>query len=218
MDLLAAFNANPNFIPRPGGTLAVYNKNYPHKHSGIAIVVGTHPCWQEDYKQAAANYPQHDIIAVNEAVRLVKAKHLITAHDDNLHLFVDAYKETWGGMPEIIHISDSRLTNNGIEKHIWPASVPGGSAILAAAIAIRIGYELVILSGCPLSGGGSYPFPTHKGHIYDPRIGHVGGNHTLIKSWHRQLQAMKEDQPGIAAKIRSMSGFTKELFGGIDDN
>lgn len=218
MDLLSAFNANPHFIPKPGSSLAVAGSDYPHQHSGIAIVVGTHPCWSDDYKEAAKKYPQHDIIAVNEAVRLVKAKHLVTAHNENLQLFIDAHKEKWGCLPDHVHVSDSNTSNNDIHKHVWPASVSGGSAILAAAIAIRIGYERVILSGCPLSGGGGYPFPTHKGHIYDPRVGDIKSNHSLIKCWHNQMVQMKEDRPDIAGKIRSMSGFTKELFGGIDDN
>lgn len=217
MDIFNAFNSTPKFIPKPNVSLNVGDSAYPYKHSGVVAVVGTHPCWAEDYLAFSNKYPQHDIIAINEAGHLVPAHHLITAHDENLQKFVDIHQEKWGYVP-VLHVTESNLTNNGLDKYIWPISAGGGSAVQAAAIAIKMGYEQAILCGCPLNGGGGYPFKTHSGNIFDPRIGSVNSSHAMIKCWHNQMKEMKTKNPEIACRISSMSGVTKEIFGGIDDN
>jgi hypothetical protein len=219
MDLLRAFNSEVKFIPKPGRTFDLGDAPCPYMQQGVALIVGTHPCWKEDLEAALAIYPDADLIAVNEAVRLVKAKHLVTAHDEDLHKFVAAHKETWGNDLPMIHVSDGQVTDNGIPKYIWPALVGGGSGPLAAAIALKIGYQLAVLCGCPLNGGGGYAFDTDdKGGFLNPRVGFVSGRHNMIHCWHNQLRTMKAAEPEIANKIRSMSGFTKELFGGLDGN
>jgi hypothetical protein len=216
MDLLTAFNREILFIPKPDRTLDLGQPPCDLRFSGVAVVVGTHPSWKSDLDGALKKYPNADIIAVNEAVRLVKAKHLVTAHDEDLHKFVASHKQAWGDELPIIHVSDGQPTENNIPKYVWPALVAGGSAPLAAAIALNLGYELAILCGCPLDGGGGYAFETEKGGYYNPRIGEVTSKHNMVKCWHHQLRQMVAAQPEIAAKIKSMSGFTKELFGGID--
>ena len=92
-----------------------------------------------------------------------------------------------------------------------------GSAPFAAAAMVMLGYDIVIFCGCPMTGGGGYAFEdTHKSTRDDPRIGFENEQHRMIKAWHRCMRLFKEQFPDMAARIRSMSGVTQEIFGGLD--
>jgi hypothetical protein len=92
-----------------------------------------------------------------------------------------------------------------------------GSAPFAAAAMVMLGYDIVIMCGCPMTGGGGYAFEdTHKTTRNDPRIGFENEKHRMIKGWHRCMRLFQEQFPEQAARIRSMSGTTQLIFGGLD--
>jgi hypothetical protein len=178
--------------------------------SGVCLVVGTHPCADKDIEAAARIYPGADVCAINDAIDLVPAKYLATAHPEKLDQFLQNVD-----YPVEIHTRGKMkrpLAREG--EYVWTLNTGGGSALFAAAIMTAIGYDLVILCGCPMDGGGGYAVKKHESTIDDPRFGDLSPQHTLVQGWHGHLKRFKE-QNKAAEKIRSMSGKTKEIFGGI---
>jgi hypothetical protein len=195
---------------------------YPKMESGVCLVVGTAPCSDADVDAALLKYPQAKICAVNEASGLVPADHIATCHGEKIEQFIDAHERTWGivgddyPMP-ILHIRDRPEATTERDCHRWIVSVGSGSAPFAAAVMVSIGFDLVILCGCPMNGGDGYCLKTtHQSTPDDPRFGYLPQNHGMVVRWKEQLVKMKDQHPEIAAKIRSMSGHTKEVFGGIE--
>lgn len=183
--------------------------------SGVCLIVGTAPCWREDYTAALAAYPDADVCLINEASRLgIPAKHFATCHPEKLDYFLEP------DSGYLIHVKDNE---HGVNRpHVRHNVTTGASsAMFAAVVMASIGYELVILCGCPMNGGGGYSPDigvTHESTRDDPRVGFIGDKHPLIRLWHNCIAEMRESYPQICGKIRSMSGHTKEAFGGINDN
>jgi len=187
----------------------------PTTERGICLIVGTAPCWREDYEAALAKFPDADVCLINEASKLgIPAKHFATCHPEKIDYFLPA------DSGYLIHVKECEtpVTRN---HYRHPTTLGASSAMFAAAVMISLGYELAVLCGCPMNGGGGYApeiGETHPDSKDDPRVGFVAPTHNLIRAWHNQLAEMPTQYPQICAKIRSMSGHTKELFGGIDDH
>jgi hypothetical protein len=74
----------------------------------------------------------------------------------------------------------------------------GGTLRMAIEICDALGYERIMLAGCPILNGS---------HWYDPTGCYVNWLPETIKFW----EAYKNP------RVRSMSGFTRYLFGGPED-
>lgn len=185
----------------------------------VILVVGTHPAWHADVTAALAAYPHADVCAVNDAGGLIRADHLATCHPDKLSGFMLRHIERWpdAEIPQL-HIGGDEKPDCAWPARRWKITVGGGSAPFAASAMLQIGYEIAILCGCPLNGGDGYAIKGHGSCAIDPRIGSVDPDHYLIGHWQAALADFKEKMPDIAARIRSMSGFTRDLFGGLDGN
>ena len=183
--------------------------------SGACLIVGTAPCWREDYDAAMKAYPDADVCLVNEASRFpIPAKHFATCHPEKIDHFLDPDSGF------VIHVRDTEHAVN--RQHIRHKVTTGSSsAMFAAVVMASIGYDRVILCGCPMNGGGGYSPDigvTHDSTRDDPRVGFISPDHPLIKLWHNSIAEMREKYPEICGKVRSMSGHTKQAFGGIDDD
>lgn len=218
MDLWTRFNTNHNFIEQPLFALEFGQPTPPaEKRSGACLIVGTHPCWQDDVEAALEVFPDAEICGVNEAGRLLPLDHLATCHGDRIEMFM-AHCEGQAYRP-LVHFRDNDIKPDNLpyEHHEWPVRTMAGSAPFAAAAMVMLGYDIVIFCGCPMDGGGGYAFDeTHKTTRDDPRIGFENSNHRMIKGWHRCMRLFKEQFPEMAARIRSMSGTTQLIFGGLD--
>lgn len=191
---------------------------YPNKESGVVLVVGTAPCWEEDVHNALQMYPDAELCAVNEAVRLVPAKHFASCHAEKLDMFMSKAVEKWGLYPEFMHVGD-KYEIDCKPVYQWSFRAGAGSATFAAFVMVSIGYDLVILCGCPMNGGGGYApevaVDTHKSTPDDPRLGELTPQHGMVMAWNDALRQIKTKYPEVSDKIRSMSGTTKDIFGGI---
>lgn len=220
MDLFGSFNSGLNIINVSADALEA-GEAMPRadKRSGVCVVLGTHPCWEKDLNEALRVYPDLEICGVNEAVRLMACDHLATCHGDKIGQFIALHKRFCGDHPvPLIHFRDNDIKPESLEypHHSWPVRTMAGSAPFAAAAMVMMGYDKVIFCGCPMDGGGGYAFKdTHKSTRNDPRIGFEKG-HNMIRSWHRCMRLFKDQFPDMAAKICSMSGTTKEIFGGLN--
>lgn len=85
---------------------------------------------------------------------------------------------------------------------VWPEFKPssGTSSLFAVRVGLEL-YEQVILCGIPLDGSGSFYHPPW----YDYYDYHE-------KKWR---EPWVKAAPGFNGRVRSMSGFTRELLGGL---
>lgn len=179
--------------------------------TGACLVIGCHPCWRQDYEAASAVYPDHKICAVNFAVELVKADYLATCHASFIKAFLLLHEVTHGGSPLIVYAKPVEHTD---VKDVNYLDLPthGGSGVYAAAAMASI-FDNVVMCGCPIDGNGGY---AQKNYVYDDW--NVGGEHKRIVKWYNGMCEFAHDNPDVAKKIRSMSGNTKKIFGGLDGN
>lgn len=220
MSMLQNFNKNRVHIAAHDRRFEILppSPRYPEKERGVCLIVGTHPSAHDDVDAALRKYPSAKICGVNEAAALLPCDHLATCHPDKLIKFLEIHDRTWEGRYRIptLHIQNvwaKDLTPIGCFN--WQHNFGGGSGIFAAICMIGLGFDLVILCGCPIDGGGGYAMPTHASTPEDPRLGDMTAAHSMVQAWHNSIDAMIEHAPQVAGKIRSMGGHTKERFGGI---
>lgn len=193
--------------------------SYPVRKGGVCFVVGTAPCVLEDLAAARKLFPDADICAVNEAVKLVEADHIATSHDGKISEFHKMHLDTHGykkGRNLDLHYRAPGHQRKELPTfYAWDVTTGAGSAPFAAAVMTLVGYNLIVFVGCPMDGGGGYALDeTHKSTFDNPRFGLIDEKHGLVRSWKIALRNMPGQIPELTAKWRSMSGYTKQIFGG----
>lgn len=178
---------------------------------GICFVIGCHPCWKDDYLEALKHYPNANICLVNYAVELMPGDYIATIHGDNLPKYISAYRRFWPQEKDPILLQADRKPTSDIGYKI-DVRTHGPSGTFAAAAMAAIGFDKAIMCGSPVTGGGGYAQKTF--HLNDWQK----GPNRRINAWHEGLRKFKAEFPDIAEKMRSMSGATKTIFGGLDDN
>lgn len=189
--------------------------NHPKDKSGVCLVVGTHPNWKEDLIAAESHARNSGlkvdaICAVNDATNLVTADYLVTCHSENLVQFL----EDVGHEIEIHTRKKDEKYERWENQYVWPNSYGAGSSLFAAATMVCLGFDLVIMCGCPMNGMDGYAVKSHNGTDDSPRLGEEDFPANTLNGYHRNIQIFK-DECDEADKIRSMSGVTKQIFGGI---
>lgn len=99
-------------------------------------------------------------------------------------------REQAGGNTDYTVISHEWQPGVQVVEPLLPGERSGSSALLGTQAALKLGYDRVILCGCPLTG------KNDKGGAYE----------TFREGW-KQKQAL------LAGRVRSMSGWTRELLG-----
>lgn len=170
---------------------------YPFQHPGVCLVAGSAFSLHDDINRARALYPGAPVIAVNGASREVKAFALVSQHPENF---------TARGAEWIRH--QRRLFGKGFTTHSpkqhssvdywWDIRLAGGSAWVARKIAWHMGFDLVILCGCPLVPG------NYTGH----RPGMRMAKPAVVDELFGQIERDKDWHEGVY----SMSGRTMELL------
>lgn len=185
--------------------------NHPKDRSGVCLVVGSHPCFTYDMKAAMEFFNEFDVCAINDMAGVLVCDYLATAHPEKIDQFIgnNIYNDI-----EIHSRSKMKRPDARDNEYVWNLNTGGGSGLFAVAVMLSIGYELVIMCGCPMDGGGGYAVKKHDGDIYDPRFGDLTPAHTLVQGWHGHLKRFKE-QNSLSDRVRSMSGYTKKIFGGL---
>lgn len=169
---------------------------YPLKHSGPCIVAGNAWTLPDDLERARKIFPDAPIIAVNGASREVKAFALASQHPQN-----------FTGARWVHH--QRRLFGDGFATHShelhpnvdyqWDVRLGGGSAWMARKIAGLMGFNTVVLVGCPLSPGN---YANH-------RPGILMTKQNVVDELLRQIEADKDWHKGCY----SMSGRTRDILG-----
>lgn len=177
-------------------------------NGGVCFVVGSHPCWEDDYREASAIYPEHRVCVVNYSGNLIKGDYIATVHGATIPNILKVYPHD--NEPIILMCDNEQAIDMGYKLE---PRTHGGSAIFAAAFLVELGYDKVILCGCPINGDGGYA----KGTGNNRKESWDGNKRPRVMFWDAGMRKYKAQNPDIANKIRSMSGRTKEIFGGIHD-
>ena len=105
---------------------------------------------------------------------------------------VDGFDTDWDMIQEDYHYQD--MTNEAHRIH-------GSSALFATLVGLAMGYEEIVLAGCPLD---------QEGHYYFDLTPETAGPCWLGMDFMAWLDFAKTDD---AAKVRSMSGYTRDILG-----
>ena len=177
---------------------------------GEALICGSSPSLLEDFKLAHQCMPEAVVVAVNESASVVDADFLITQHPEKAERFRQLSKN-----PEVVvHTGKprERASQRGIDVY-WPDGVTlatsGGSAI---KIALEMGFERIVLCGMPMNGGDGY-FAQSALEQDEPRFGFEDPESEYIDGYRKALVRFVEENPEARRKVRSLGGFTRELFG-----
>lgn len=173
---------------------------YLIEHSGPVLVCGNAFNLHEDIEQAKKLFPKAPVIAINGASREVKAFALFSYHPQR---FVEA-PYSWINRQKKFHndftVHGSRGEGMPFVDHWWSgARGHGGSVWGARKLASLMGFDKVILCGCPLVPG------NYAGY----RPGDLMSRQDVVD---RYLGEIKEDVEWHEGVV-SMSGATQDLLG-----
>ena len=162
-------------------------------------MVGSALSMAEDLIGARITFGDVPVVAINGASREIKADFLYSHHADRLGRWVRNQARLFG--PGFTVHSRNRQEYGALPcvDHWWDVPAGGGSAWEARKVAASMGFELVVLCGCPLLAG---PYQGHKldGLLHDDDV---------AQSLFAQIEADVDWHAGCI----SMSGRTRELLG-----
>ena len=163
----------------------------------ILLITGSAPCVLDDIASAFLivsgvikdvsdlDFMAIGLSSVDKHIRHIK--YMATYHPAEIQE-IKKRRAAVGGNTDYLVISHEKKSEVDIFEPFIPPT--GSSSHLGALAAIRIGYKKIILCGCPLEGNTS------------------NGNDAKIfrEGWTAKIDIVKD-------KVRSMSGWTKELLG-----
>lgn len=190
----------------------------------VLLAVGSAPCLHEDLAQAEFLYPDAEKMLINGACIAIKdAEHMLAGHTAKANEFVAAREKAFPGVPIRVHANttlkhadENRRTYIGVTDW-WGAFASSGatSAGKAAHIGIAMGFDQIILCGCPMDFSGYFPGEEkvasqqpHCHRIGDPRVPESG----IIWRYRETMATLAKTT--FAGRVFSMSGYTKEVLGG----
>lgn len=190
----------------------------------VMIAVGSAPCLHEDLEKALRLHPAAAVMLINGACTSIEhAEHVLAGHTAKAEQFAAARREAFpNAAPWRLHANwtSKRL----VPKHEYPSvtdwwgpdvSTGATSAGKAARIGFHLGFEFVILAGCPLDGSG---YSIDEAQVpHDPACIRVGNPDPKVQK-AKILQRYRDSMTRLAksdfkGRVFSMSGFTKKVLG-----
>ena len=161
------------------------------------IILGIAPCLEEDLEKVLCK-EKYDFLAVgldcSDRV-LFEIQHAATYHTEEFVEFHKRRKKAGGNLDYMTH-SHTSVPKFAPDK-LWPLverhPFSGSSSYLGAQASVGMGYEKIILCGCPMSGQNIL---SPKKSAYD----------VFQKGWEKYAYLLQ-------GKVRSMSGWTSEFLG-----
>lgn len=182
------------------------------RRRGTLLIVGSAACVFEDFERARELRPYCDVLLINGAAQLIEqAQHVLAGHGDKADAFMAARAAKFPNASRVC-VHASRRIGMAIGKsvtHVWDHVATGGtSAWKAVRIGKAMGYEELILCGCPLDDSG-YAAGESDGIKHEcARIGLGEGR--MYDNYRRTFaKRAKEEGQGVF----SMSGYSRELLG-----
>lgn len=187
------------------------------------LVVGSAPCALEDLAAAKRLYSTAEVMLVNGACTMVEnAEHMLAGHTAKANQFVAARDKAFPFADPI------RVHANTLIKHRrnyelmypvvtdwWGPEMSSGatSAGKAALIGMAMGFDPIVLCGCPMDGSGYAPNEAVVPHDRScARVGHAAAQgKRMILSYREKMISLARTT--FKGKVFSMSGFTREHLG-----
>lgn len=152
------------------------------------IITGAAPCVHEDIERVPG-YREFDFMAIGlDAVDKYPwpIKYVATYHPEDLQAIRERRASIGNTDYRVISHKPGEMIDI-VEPYEKP---PGSSALLGALAAIRLGYERIILCGCPLTG----------------KNARNGSYENFRQGWTAKRET-------VLGKVKSMSGWTREFLG-----
>lgn len=179
-----------------------------------ALVCGNAEGVFDQYREAVLKYPEAVIFAANDVgMYLPKLDHWVSGHGDNFPAWkaVRWQEDHTRAVTEVVKLHS--VMNEPIVDYWWDQLNPSFalSGNLAMQIAWLMGCAPIILCGCPNS-------PMRRFFDVQPRdsFGYGGGTRQADANIKQQLVNEMDRLPAFKAVIRSMSGWSRDYFGGIE--
>lgn len=176
---------------------------------GQLIITGSSECLWNDYLEAIKLTAKEDLMCVNLSAicfHFRDIKHIVTLHHEQMKNFYGAAmiqranRETYPRKNKKI-LTHSIQAGSRIDL-VWDIGNPGGtSGLFATQIALRLGYDKIILCGIPIDNSRRFYDSPNK---------------------HFKYEGISQQEPWQIAsrkfndRVRSMSGKTAELLGRPD--
>jgi hypothetical protein len=198
---------------------------------GTMLVVGSAPCLYDDVEKALRLRPFAALMLVNGACTAIEnAEHVLAGHEEKAEFFARGRAERFPHGPKYrLHACAHPHRREMYAKMYpsvtdwWPHEVGAGatSASKAVKLGFMLGFDEVILCGCPMDQPGYFSGEAKvPQHISCQRIGDHGIAHGLgipvqetriIKAYRSRFKQLAETE--FKGKVFSMSGFTREQLG-----
>lgn len=188
-----------------------------------AIVVGSAPCYREDLDAASKRYPDAFVMTVNGAcVAVEEADAMMVGHLENVERYEEARANEFPDKPIELwakcntqHLKQYKAGHPGV-THWFGLDVASGatSAAIAVRMLLQVGYEPVVMCGCPLDNSGYF-----EGEDYKISVRHdcrrVGApeedSHRTIRNYRDKFERLAKGR--FEGRVFSMSGLTRKLLG-----
>ncbi len=190
--------------PRSGSPPASRRKASPPyrvEHSGTVLVCGNAFCLSDDLERSHSFFPNAPIIAINGASREVKAFALFSQHPERFVKFGHEWLRRQRKFHNDFTVHASGKGELTYIDYWWSIGLGGGSAWGARKMAYYMGFDTVILCGCPLE----------IGNYASSQPGMLMTRQNVIDDLRSSIERDVEWHGGVL----SMSGWTSELLGGI---
>lgn len=177
------------------------------KYEGTVLICGSAPSLQDDYAAALRARPNAAVIAINDAASVIFADFLGTLHPEDAHKFRAKSKNT------NVQVVSGQLLNPAHDVNCWfdNCNSGGTSAGMAIKVAKAMGFEEIILCGCPMQGGDGYFDRGPRRSLCTSRFGDLPDTAHVVRGHQQHL--MFEANENDYSMVRSMGGWTAELFG-----
>jgi len=186
------------------------------------LVVGSAPCAYEDLAKAKKLYPNAETMTINGACTMFEdVEHMLAGHTAKATEFFNARKAAFpNAKPVRVHANwafPGKAPKNEFPcvTDWWGGEYSSGatSAGKAALIGMALGFNPVILCGCPMDGSG-YSFEEAK--VSQDKSCHRVGDanvqdRRIIKRYKETLISLA--QTTFKGRVFSMSGFTRLHLG-----
>lgn len=185
----------------------------------VLLAVGSAPCLFDDVQAALRLYPDASLMLINGACTSFRhAEHVLSGHTNKSRLFAAARAKAFPDGPSYrMHATLSypaQKQENPDVTDWWSQEYVTGatSAGKAARIGLALGYDRVILCGCPMDAEAGY----WEGEAVVPhdcaRFNTAGNPRRVITRYRDKMAALAKQEP-FKSRVFSMSGFSRQVLG-----
>jgi hypothetical protein len=181
----------------------------PRKTNRALLITGDGKTYPDDLKCFLRYRTCHDAMCIGRSIQLYpfKVEHYADVDADAgkwvLENIMNNHPDK--GNPITHTLGDVEWVDAGwdLEASPWPSEEVmwhGSTALFAVLIGIAMGYPRIVLAGCPLDSKGHWYFPDET---YGPKW-----TGETYQAWFEFAETPE------AGRVKSMSGYTKQLLGG----